>query len=90
MRYFEIEQPYYGLMKANNEEEAIKIYTETIADDDPDSPLIDEIKEVERDYALVVHARAVSEEGKYETIKTLLENFNDDKAAILAMDSLLY
>lgn len=45
---------------------------------------------MDRDYALVVHARAVGENGRYKKVKFLLENFNKNEGDVLAMDSLLF
>lgn len=89
MKYFEIKTPYYGLMKAKTGEEAVNVYVETVADDDQDNPLIEEINEVDRDYALIKYAQATDEEGTIQSAEDILKSFNDGKASILGMDSSL-
>jgi len=86
MRYFEISSPYYALIKAENEEQAIEKYVELVADDHDDT-LKEDIKEVERDYALIIHARADSEDGEIITHAQALEDFNKPEAEILAVTS---
>ena len=45
MRYFEIKEPYYALIKAETKEESIKIYVENVGDDEGN--LKDEVKELD-------------------------------------------
>ena len=90
MKYFEINSPYYGLMKAENAEEAIQVYVEYVADEEPGSPLIEEIKEVDRDYALIIYALGTDESGNGEPVKEIIESFNEEKSDILAIDSSLF
>lgn len=86
MRYFEFNSPYWALFKAETPEQAVEKYIEIVADDN--GTLSDEIQEVERDYALVVHARAQSEDGGLvRSIAETLEDFNKPEADILAITS---
>ncbi len=85
MKYFEIHDPYYALIKAENQDEAIKIYTEYVADDD--GTLNEEIREVDRDYALVIFARSESEDGDFAPVPETLDNFRREKSEVLLIDS---
>lgn len=51
MKFYEIHDPYYALIKAPNQDEAIKVYSQNVAEDD--GTLHEEIREVDRGYALV-------------------------------------
>ncbi|MFI2856953.1 hypothetical protein ACH6EH_07405 [Paenibacillus sp. JSM ZJ436] len=48
MKHFEINDPYYAVIKAPSHEEAYEKYVEVVADD-YDGTLMDEIKEISRD-----------------------------------------
>ena len=54
--------PYYALIKARDEDEAVQLYVVYVADDE-DGTLREEMKEVEMDYALVMHTKAMSLEN---------------------------
>jgi len=82
MKYFEIKYPYYALIKAKNKEEAIKNYTETIADD-LEGNLIDEINELDKDAALGKYiARCDSD----TSIKQALEEFDIEDILLIDAD----
>lgn len=87
MKYFEIHDPYYALIKAKNQVEAIKIYTECVADDD--GTLREEIREVDRDYALVSFSRGRTENGKDVAISEILKDFQSEGSAVLLIDPAL-
>lgn len=72
MRFYEAHEPYYALMKAIDKDEAIKLYTEYIADDN--GTLKDEIKEVGRDYAFVRYKRSMSKEVPISGIINLFQS----------------
>ncbi|WP_340701643.1 hypothetical protein [Brevibacillus borstelensis] len=81
MKFFEIHSPYYALLKAETQEEAIAKYAECVADDD--GTLQEEIREVDRDYALASFSRAVTEDNKKIPIEKLLEDFQREDNAVL-------
>jgi hypothetical protein len=81
MKYFEIHDPYYALIKAADQEEAIKIYTEYVAEDD--GTLHEEIREVDRDYALVSYSRGVTEDNEVVPIPEILKDFQSEGSAVL-------
>lgn len=87
MKYFEIQDPYYATIKAPTKEEAVSVYIENVADDSPDEPLINEIKEISRDFALAKYARSTDEEGEIGSLHKKLERFKEAKASILTISS---
>lgn len=86
MKYFETHDPYYALIKAKTKKEAIRQYTKHIADDE-DGSLNKEMKEVGKDYALILFARSTGEDLKYLKPKELLKEFNDEVPGVLVVTS---
>lgn len=65
MKFYEIHDPYYALIKAKDEADAERIYNEYISDtDDYENFQDDEIREVERDYALIMYSQVKGEDGE--------------------------
>ena len=73
MKFFEVHYPYYALIKARDKDEAVQLYVMYIADDE-DGTLHEEMKEVERDYALVMHAKAMSLENNRISVGYILND----------------
>ncbi|MGC6586181.1 hypothetical protein ACPV3A_14585 [Paenibacillus sp. Dod16] len=84
MRYFEIHDPYYALIKADIKEEAIQVYDTYVADSD--SEIV--VEEISRDSALVKFARGKNN-GVIEMVseREIIEEFNRDQADILLITS---
>lgn len=90
MKYYEINYPYYALLKAENQEETIKEYTNVVADNDIDNPLENEIKEVSHEYALVKFAKEALNKIPFKhPIPFILSDFRDENMKILLMDGSL-
>ncbi|EME72225.1 hypothetical protein CHCC15325_3035 [Bacillus licheniformis] len=87
MKFFEVCDPYYALIKANTKERALKLYTEAVADDD--GHLSDAIKEVGMLYAAVKHSRTVTEDQELSPISDVLEELQSDEERVLIMDGSL-
>jgi len=51
MKYYEIHEPYYALLAAEDEKKAAEVYCEVVTDD-VDDTFMGSIKEVSRQYAL--------------------------------------
>ncbi|WP_261376203.1 hypothetical protein [Brevibacillus brevis] len=81
MKFYELHDPYYALIKAPDKNEAIKVYTEHVADDD--GTLHEEIREVDRDYALVSFSKGSTEDNEKVPIKEILDDFTKDGSAVL-------
>ena len=90
MNYFEINEPYYALLKAENVEEATKKYVEVVAGDEEERPLIaNNFEEIDRDYAFVKFARCLDESNGILPITQVVDDFNYAKSEVLIMDSTL-
>ncbi|WFA91215.1 hypothetical protein [Bacillus subtilis] len=90
MKFYEINEPYYALLKAKDEADAERIYNEQIADtDDYENFQDDEIIEVERDYALIMFSRTKDEDGKLVSYTRISEDFNNPEIEVLIMDGSL-
>jgi hypothetical protein len=89
MKFFEIHDPYYALIKAPNEAEAIQEYVKSVADDDELNPLKDEIGEVDRDYAVASYSRAKSEDNEDVPLSEILEDIRNERTMILIIDGSL-
>ncbi|WP_152425489.1 hypothetical protein [Bacillus subtilis] len=88
--YFEVSEPYYALIKADSGEEAEKLYNEFVADtDDYEDFQDDEIREVERDYALIMFSRTKDEDGKLVSYTRISEDFTNPEIEVLIMDGSL-
>jgi len=87
MKYFEIYSPYYALIKSDTKENAIGVYVRCVADND--GTLYKEIKEVDRDSALVLFGRALTEDGHPVPISEVLKGFNSEENSVLIIDSSL-
>ncbi|MBL4952190.1 hypothetical protein JK635_08190 [Neobacillus sp. YIM B02564] len=87
MKYFEVNTPYYALIKAKNKEDAMNKYVEFVAEDD--GTLGEEMKEVSRDYALVKFSRAYDENQKLLPISGVVEEFNCQSNEVIVVDGSL-
>jgi len=85
MEFFEAHYPYYASIKARDEDEAVQLYVMYIADDE-DGTLREEMKEVERDYALVMYTKAMSLEHNRISVEYILNDFRDDEPSVLLID----
>ncbi|MEK4049875.1 hypothetical protein [Bacillus sp. FSL K6-2839] len=82
MKFYEVHDPYYALIKAHNKEDAIRIYTDNVADDGDKL----EITEVTETYAAVRHSRTYDEDGKPLSVKAVLEDIINDNKMVLGRD----
>lgn len=88
MKFYEVHYPYYALLKANDKEEAMQLYTECVADDN--GSLHEEIEEVERDYALAIYGRfSKTENGEFIPISEVIKDIKNDKSMVLLIDGCL-
>ena len=90
MKYFEIYDPYYALIKAKNKEDAVKEYIKNVAGEEEEFQyLLEEMKEVEEDYALVIHSRGNSEDGNPIPVEEILDDFRSNNTMTLLIDGAL-
>jgi hypothetical protein len=83
MKFFEINEPYAALIKAQSKYEAISVYNEYVADADTDT----EVEEISRDEALVRFSRGWDEDRKLSKEKEIIERFNQEQADVLLITS---
>ncbi len=82
MKYFEIKTPYYALIRANNEEEAIKEYSNNI------DIFAGDIKGISEDEAFGKFCRADSEDYEEDVLlSTIVKEFEINN--ILLVDGAL-
>ncbi len=87
MFFYEIHDPYYALIKANNDEEAVRKYIEVVAGDDSEfESLVEECEPVPRDYAFERFSAAPSEDGRHSQKAENLKYFNSNEIEILLID----
>lgn len=90
MHYFEFKEPYYALIKAENYDEAVKHYIETVSGEDEDYEiLLDECNLVSSNYAIVHFVRSKGENGEMQEIDVILEVLNSNKPELLLIDGSL-
>lgn len=87
MNFYEVYDPYYALILARNEDEAYKLYTDTVADDEGN--LSEEIKLVDHRYGIVKFSRCKSEDGELLKISEILKGLKSDKPKLLVIDGSL-
>ncbi|GLF91073.1 hypothetical protein Saga11_23320 [Bacillus safensis] len=85
MKFYEVHDPYYALIKAKNEENAMTIYTDTVADDD--GGLMEEITEVTETYAAIRHSRTVDADERILSIEKVIEDITNEEEMLLGMDT---
>lgn len=87
MKFFEVHDPYYALIKAETKNDARCKYVDTVADDE--GMLIEKIEEVDRDYAVALYSRTKSEDGKVVPLVEILEDIKSNEAKVLIVDGAL-
>ncbi len=85
VKYYEVNEPYYALIKAENKEIARDEYIAHVANDE-DGTLIDSIEEIQSDYAIAKYSRTVSEDGLEIPLNEILNNIRSDINMVLIVD----
>lgn len=80
LKFYEFDDPYYSLVKAKDEKDAIEEYEFATADK-PEG-----IREIDIFTALLLFSRSVSEDGKQVSIYKILEEFFRNERATLIYD----
>lgn len=87
MRYFEVTQPYYALLKAKNPDNAKQIYTKIVEGVQPlaiDEQI--EMKEVPVEYASAVYSRSRTIEAKELPLDAVVQALTNRTEMILTVD----
>ncbi|TPE70651.1 hypothetical protein [Halalkalibacterium halodurans] len=87
-KFYEVDSPYYALIKAGSKEEAIEEYVRSVADNE-NGEVDGNIEEVDREYALALFRQCKTEDGDLLPPDKVLEEFNDQKSRVLAFDGAL-
>ncbi|SFP10225.1 hypothetical protein [Salibacterium halotolerans] len=90
MRYYEIHHPYYAMIKAEDENEAVKEYINSVAGDEgEEGSLMKEMDEIDRDTAIIKFSMAAGEGEEKTAITEKKRHFNDEDYSILLIDGAL-
>lgn len=83
MRYFEVIEPYYALLKAKNPENAKEIYTDVV---EKVTPIVEqfEMKEVPVEYASIAYSRSLSQDGV--SLESIVQSLISRTEMILTVD----
>lgn len=87
MKFYEVNEPYYALIKAKNDENAMTIYTDVVADDA--GGLIEEITEVTETYAAIRYSRVNGYDNKMIPVEEVLEDLKNEIQMVLIIDGSL-
>ncbi|WP_303984610.1 hypothetical protein [Niallia circulans] len=87
LKFYEVNEPYYALIKAKNEENAMTIYTDVVADDA--GGLIEEITEVTETYAAIRYSRVNGYDNKMIPVEEVLEDLKNEIQMVLIIDGSL-
>lgn len=82
MNFYEFTEPYYSLIKAENQEEAVQSYLKAVADTEEGY----EVKEVPDYYAIAKFSRCLDEFKKLVPLKEVLEQLESDSTEVLMVD----
>lgn len=79
MKYYEFNDPYYALIQAENQEEALQKYANSIGEEsvvDLEEETLDTLKELSKEEAWETFIEGVSEDGKKIPLEEKKEYFN--------------
>lgn len=88
MKYFEVQEPYYALIKSEDKEKAMKFYINVVADDE-EGTLAEEIKEVDRQYAWGCFLKGINEDKNISSRSVLKHSFDRNTEELLLIDGAL-
>ena len=94
MRFFEINNPYFAIVAAENEEKCIGFYEEVVCDVEDKEDFMASMKELEKPEAVTKVANTVSEQtgepvGSEEAEVQVFDCINDNEPTLLAVDGSL-
>ncbi|UWD95707.1 hypothetical protein NX081_11415 [Bacillus velezensis] len=84
MKFFEVSDPYYSLIKANTKEDAIKTYIEGVADDEGN--LNKEIQEVSLEHAVKAYIHRTGFEQGFFFKDEITNNLKGREEGIVVID----
>ncbi|MCY8056494.1 hypothetical protein [Bacillus inaquosorum] len=84
MKFFEVCDPYYALIKGYTKEDAMKIYIKEVADDEGD--LSKEMQEVSLEHAVKAYIHRTGFEQGYFFKDEISNNLKDREDGVVVMD----
>lgn len=88
MKFYQAFDPYFALIKAKDKESAKNIYTSNVADDE-DGLLVNSLEEVDRDVAIVMYSRAMSENGESISVKEIVNDVQNEEEFCMLIEGTL-
>jgi hypothetical protein len=90
MNYFEFDNPYYALIKANSGEEATKLYIESVAGEESEfNGILEGCNLVPEYYAAAKFARSKGEDGEMMKLEEVLKCLGSNEPELLLIDGSL-
>ncbi|MEL3959463.1 hypothetical protein NST17_20135 [Caldifermentibacillus hisashii] len=91
MNYYEFDVPYYALIKANNGEEAVKLYIEVVAgEENKIDDILENCQLVPEYYAAAKFARSKDKDKKMIELEEVLWYLGSDEPEVLLIDGSLF
>lgn len=82
-KFYEFKQPYYSLIKAISEDEALYLYNRHVSSEDGEE---ETYEEVPYDYAVAVYSRAISEDGNMIPLEEALKDLRSETGLVMLVD----
>jgi hypothetical protein len=90
MNFYELNDPYYALIAAEDKGEAVQLYIANVAGDMEESQEIaEELNEVNRDYVLTKLRRTPGENGENISENDVTEEINSKTSRVILIDGSL-
>ena len=90
MKFYEIHEPYYALIKARDEVDATKKYIEVVAgEEDEFEEILENCEQVSDYYAVAKFARSLGEDRELVEFNEVMEALKSNDTEILLMDGSL-
>lgn len=90
MKFYELNDPYYALIAAEDKGEAVQLYIANVAGDSEEGPEIEEeLKEVNHEYVLTKLRRTPGENGENITEEEVNQEINSEKSRAILIDGSL-
>ena len=86
MKFYEIKEPYFALIAAEDEKQCLKIYTENVSDVEEEEIFYTEMRTIDKYEAFKMLAKSHTEEGDKtgaEEAFNQLENLEEDGEVLL-------
>ncbi|MEH7758189.1 hypothetical protein [Bacillus pumilus] len=88
MKFFKVTKPYYALIKAESKKNALKLYTDEVADDEGGC-LAQDMYEIDKLEAGKLHGRTIGESGKKLTANEVIDDLASNEEMVLSQDGSL-